>query len=113
MTRSTFRKRDRLKLPDDIRSVRKTGERELFPPLVVYRKKNCSETPRVAVALSRKTGPAVLRNWTKRKIRELFRQNKESLGGFDYFFFSSQDLGPLKAGRFADISKRLLRWKSR
>ena len=45
--------------------------------LVLYARKNRSATNRVGVTVSKKLGHAVVRNRTRRRIREVYRLNEE------------------------------------
>ena len=45
--------------------------------LVLYAKKNRTETNRVGITVSKKLGKAHIRNRTRRRIREVYRLNEE------------------------------------
>ena len=51
--------------------------------LVLYGKPNELGHPRLGLVVSRKVGPAVVRNQWKRAIREVFRQSQHSLPAVD------------------------------
>lgn len=110
MGQFTFRRSDRLTEASQFREVRAKGEKTTLSPLVVYRKKNSVGHPRLGVALSKKAAPSVRRNWVKRRVRELFRQNKLALGGYDYFFYSTRDVTSLTKSEWKRISDRFLKW---
>ena len=52
--------------------------------LVLYARKNRTETNRVGITVSKKLGKAVIRNRVRRRIREAYRLNEEQfLPGYD------------------------------
>lgn len=52
--------------------------------LVLYARKNRSDTNRVGITVSKKLGKAVVRNRVRRRIREAYRLNEEKfLSGWD------------------------------
>ena len=52
--------------------------------LVLYARKNHTETNRVGITVSKKLGKAHIRNRTRRRIREVYRLNEERfLPGWD------------------------------
>lgn len=57
--------------------------------------KNQSLQIRVGFAISRKFGPAVVRNRIKRKTRAFFQMQRESLCGFDFLVIAKTHLGTL------------------
>lgn len=62
----------------------KKGKNFVTPALIIYTKKNGLSCTRLGITASRKIGKAVVRNRAKRRIRELFRINLDSIKtGFD------------------------------
>ena len=52
--------------------------------LVLYARKNRTETNRVGITVSKKLGKAVVRNRVRRRLREIYRLNEEKfLPGWD------------------------------
>ena len=52
--------------------------------LVLYARKNRTDTNRVGITVSKKLGKAVIRNRVRRRIREVYRLNEEKfLPGWD------------------------------
>ena len=52
--------------------------------LVLYARKNRTETNRVGITVSKKLGKAVIRNRVRRRLREVYRLNEEKfLPGWD------------------------------
>lgn len=103
-------KRDRLSATNEIRAIRSRGERYYAKPVVVSRCPNDLGSPRIAITITRKAGKSVVRSTAKRRIRELFRRNKDVMGGYDYVFFTSKGLDPLKSSDWKDIAKSILEW---
>lgn len=80
----------RLRSTNQVYGMRRLGKKLVCGPLVVYFLQNHLNHPRLAVAVSKRAGQAVNRNWMKRKTREFFRKNKGLLKSFDYFFYWSK-----------------------
>jgi ribonuclease P protein component len=60
----------------------------------VYAAQNPYPFGRLGIVVSRKASPrAVVRNRIKRQVRELFRQNQDSLGGIDLVVVASPKAG--------------------
>ena len=54
------------------------------PYLVLYARKNRSETNRIGITVSKKLGKAHIRNRIRRRLREIYRLNEEKfLPGWD------------------------------
>ncbi|MDO8518757.1 MAG: ribonuclease P protein component [Deltaproteobacteria bacterium] len=95
MSGQKLTKRERINRSPEIRNIRVQGERFAVGPFQVSRKSN-EKGPRLAIAITRRAGPSVSRNRVKRKLRELFRKNKETFGCYDYFFFINRPVTALK-----------------
>ena len=80
-----FRQLNRLKTSAEFRNVFGKGRKIITPTLVFHVLKTERLFPRLGLAVSRKVGNAVKRNWVKRRIREAFRLKKG-------FFSSSFDI---------------------
>jgi ribonuclease P protein component len=81
MSEYGYPKQERLLKRGDYLSLSKSGEkchRKHF--LCIYRTGE-AQTSRLGITVSRKVGPAVVRNRIKRTCREFFRLNKNMLGG--------------------------------
>ncbi|MBX7147558.1 ribonuclease P protein component [bacterium] len=102
-----FRKSNRISSADEIRIIQKKGVSFNFFPFRAYRLKNNLKHPRMAVAITKKAGNAVVRVRARRHIREFFRKNKDLLGFFDYYFFSSL---PLASYKKSDWKKFGVQW---
>ena len=93
-----------------IRQIRNLGERFSGRQIRVFRQSNPLRGARLAVALTKKAGSSVVRNRSRRKIREFFRKNKEIMGSFDYFFFSDQDISSLAKAEWHEFFQAILKW---
>lgn len=63
----------------DFKQVFRGGYRRRTRHLHLVLCKNALDYSRIGLAVSRKVGPAVLRNRVKRRLRELFRRNRDLL----------------------------------
>jgi len=79
-----FTGRFRLKKTDEFSSVFNFRKRIFGPGLLVYYKPNAIGHARLGLVVAKKiTRSAVQRNYMKRILRELFRQQQLGLGGLD------------------------------
>lgn len=106
----SFGKSERLNKSVDIRLVRYHGKRLNLGNLTVYVSPNKQEGPRLVIALTTRAGISVVRNRTRRRIREFFRKNKDKLGSYDFFFYAARDLSSLKADDFNNLFQRFFQW---
>lgn len=68
----------------EFRRIYRRGRSAVSPYLVVYCLKNHSGGSRLGVTVSKKLGHAVVRNRVRRRIREVYRLNREKmLPGWD------------------------------
>lgn len=80
-----------------------TARDERFTVLAV---RNGLQQARLGVAVSRRHGGAVRRNWLKRLVREAFRQTRATLpGGTDYVVIPRHHVVP----QLADVQESLAR----
>lgn len=78
----------------DYATVKKRGRRVLTRFFVLYVAPSEADNSRLGLIASKKVGNSVLRNRTKRVIREVFRINRQRLGGpFDVVVIAKRD-GP-------------------
>lgn len=68
-----------LKKPRDFDRVFRQGRSVAAPQLVLYTLRRPRPGRRVAFCVSRKLGKAVLRNRMRRRLREVYRLNREKL----------------------------------
>lgn len=80
-----LRKAERLrKRPEFLRTQRK-GTRRANKHFIVYGRPNRRAWSRLGVTASKKVGKATVRNWWKRRVREIFRRNKTEIpSGYDF-----------------------------
>ena len=68
----------------EFRRIYRKGRSAVSPYLVVYCQKNREGRSRLGVTVSKKLGHAVVRNRVRRRIREIYRLNREKmLPGWD------------------------------
>ena len=108
--RQSFQKSDRINKSSVIRSLRYHGKRLSLGNLSVSTYPNEVLNPRLAIALTTRAGNSVVRNRSRRRIREFFRKNKDKLGAYDFFFYASRDLTPLHSHEFNLLLQRFLQW---
>jgi ribonuclease P protein component len=85
----TFKRTERIHLQKDFLKVLKFGRRLVHPAILifVYPRKNGGPVRRLGLITSRKIGIAAKRNRLKRRLREIFRLNKNNIKpGFDIVF---------------------------
>lgn len=80
-----FRKAERLLEREEFLQTRREGTRATSRHFVSYARLNDRPHARLGITASTKVGPATVRNWWKRRIRESFRRNKREFpGGVDF-----------------------------
>ena len=71
---------DRLRKRAEFTRVQQQGRRVAGRFVTLLILANDCTAPRLGLIASRKLGPAVVRNRAKRRLRELFRRHRETLG---------------------------------
>lgn len=80
-----FRKAERLRKRPEFLATQRKGQRRSSPHFIVYARPNGRDWSRLGVTASRKVGKANVRNWWKRRTREVFRRNKSEIPvGYDF-----------------------------
>lgn len=80
-----FTKQEKIKRPDDIRSLYREGKKVSTKGAKLFYKKSSNSFNRIAFTLPRAYGNAVERNHSKRLSREAYRSIKSHLNtGYDY-----------------------------
>lgn len=73
-----------LKLNTQFKKLYSKGKSAVRPTLVMYARRNGLPFCRLGITVGKKLGCAVIRNRSKRRLRELFRQHADGLRpGFD------------------------------
>ncbi|MCK9555055.1 ribonuclease P protein component [bacterium] len=78
-----FKKINRLSGSERFRSILNNGKIISTTSAKIYFADNGIHTPRLGIIIPAKAGNAVIRNKTKRQIREFFRKNKDRYTGLD------------------------------
>ena len=100
-----FRAADRIRTQTDFDRIYQARVFAADDQLVVNGNRNVLTWSRLGLSVSRKVGPAVVRNRWKRLIREAFRLNRESIpAGFDYVVRPQKGATP----ELASISRALV-----
>lgn len=92
----SFLKSERLLKRSNFVELNRAGKRYHTTHFVVIAKRNGLDITRLGVTVGRRVGNAVVRNRTKRILREFFRLNKFRLPrGYDLVFVARKDAGRL------------------
>jgi ribonuclease P protein component len=101
-----LRKSERLRDREEFLAVRGDGNRASNERCVVYARPNGRPHSRLGITASTDVGPATVRNWWKRRIREVFRRNKTDYPtGFDYVVIVRPSA---ETGAFSEIADALI-----
>lgn len=80
-----LRKAERLRKRPEFLKTQRKGSRRANKHFIVYGRPNGREWSRLGVTACRKVGKATVRNWWKRRVREIFRRNKAEIPrGYDF-----------------------------
>ncbi len=80
-----LRKLERLRKRPEFLRTQRGGKRRAGAHFIVYARPNDHQWSRLGVTASRKVGKANVRNWWKRRVRDIFRRNKQQIPpGFDF-----------------------------
>lgn len=74
-----FRKAERLRKRPEFLSTQRKGKRRSGAHFIVYGRPTQRDFSRLGVTASRKVGEATVRNWWKRRVREIFRLHKAQI----------------------------------
>jgi ribonuclease P protein component len=103
----SFPKESRLLRRSEFRRVYDEGERRNASLCAVFYRPNGLPHTRIGITASARVGGAVLRNRLKRRVREVFRQNRAALpAGWDIVV---NPRGELARASFATLTSELLR----
>lgn len=78
-SRFRFSRSERLHKRSEFLGVYERGDRIHALPFVLYISENNLPCHRLGLTVSRKVGGPVVRNQIKRRLREIFRKNKEAI----------------------------------
>ena len=68
----------------EFRRIYRKGRSVVSPCMVVYCQRNCAGRSRLGVTVSTKLGKAVVRNKVRRRLREIYRLNRDRMApGYD------------------------------
>ena len=76
----TFQAADRVLRSADFERIYRDGKRLSGPSFAVFILPNGLERSRLGLTVTRKLGNAVVRNRSKRIVREIFRKNRQAFG---------------------------------
>jgi len=80
-----FDKSERLRRRPEFKKVERSGGRKICRLFIIYALKNELDYSRLGLTVSRKVGNSPVRNWWKRRLREVYRNNKSNIPkGFDF-----------------------------
>ena len=88
MKKNTFLKSNRIRKKKEFLGLRKLGKKLVSRHWILFYATNDLELARLAVTISKRYGPAVARNRFRRRLRELFRKNKDSFKSYDLHFIA-------------------------
>lgn len=103
--RAVFPRAARLRRPAEFTRVFARRGSAGDETLVVYALRNDQTWGRLGLSVSRKVGPAHVRNRWKRWLREIFRQHAGQFVGFDFVIVPKRGTQV----KFAEVSESLLR----
>ncbi|MBX7106005.1 MAG: ribonuclease P protein component [Gemmataceae bacterium] len=104
MTDQRFHAREHVRRGDDFRRVYEARHSVASGPLVAYALANGLEWNRIGLSVSKRVGCAVIRNQTKRKLREAFRLTNASRPfGYDFVIVAKSAVLP----EFAELIRLL------
>lgn len=99
-----------LKRNNDFRRLYSRGRSYLSPVLVTYVMKNRSEQVRIGITSSKKIGKAVVRNRSRRVIREAFREiSSQVRPGYDLVFVARGKTPFVKSTEILRVMKKELK----
>ena len=97
----------RIKKKREFAAVRAEGKKVYTFSLIIYVLKNQLEHPRLGLIVSKKVSKkAVVRNKIKRRLREIFRLNQNSLDSFDMVIIAKQNAAECE---YADLEKNFIK----
>ena len=109
MKKYTFSKNKRLSSNNQFKAILADGYSARDGLLILYMKCNDCGYPRLGVSVGKIHGNAVVRNRSKRLLREVFRQSQDQIPlDFDYLLLISHKKGTENQPTFEQVKKSFL-----
>ena len=109
MKKFSLPKKKRLVSNNDFKSVLTHGRSARNSLLILYIARNDCGYPRLGVSVGKSYGNAVVRNRTKRLLREVFRQCQDRIYvEYDYLVMISRSKEPKRRPTFEQVKKSFL-----
>ena len=106
----TFPKEERIRRREDFLKSFREGTKSRTAHFRISFRPNGLSHRRLGITVGKKVGSAVVRNRPKRRIREVYRQNKNLFpGGTDFVITAKEDAGRLDFRQLANELKGILR----
>ncbi len=108
-----FSKEERLRKRREFLDVYERGDKIQSTYFVLYMLENGRPYHRLGITISRKIGRAVVRNRIKRRLREIFRANKQAISPHCDLVVNAKRAAARARNQQIqeDILKGILRWK--
>lgn len=93
----------------EFQKIHRDGARVHTPSFTIVARPTLGEGgARLGCAISRKVGPAVVRNRVRRLLKEMFRRLRSSLPDVDFVFIAKPEAAALAAGGLGALVDELL-----
>lgn len=103
-------KRYRLRNNREFKLVYNNGKNYWNRNLILYKRKNDLEVTRLGITLTKKFGNAVLRNKTRRRLSEIYRQKLDRLkDGYDLVIIPKKNVTELSTRELESALEHILK----
>jgi len=110
MNKCRLYKKEHLRFSKEILNVFNNGTQVVNKYLKFFFLKNNKNYNRFTIVINKKFGKAVIRNKSKRQLREVFRTNKDKLKkGYDMIFFIKNEFSKLQFQKKKEVFFDLIR----